>query len=107
MSSSDEIAKKLDALWQTYLPTMVLRLATIQMAIETLEAGHLDRELTRTAALEAHKLAGSLGTFGLPSSSGMSSQIEHFLAQPESVQGRVVVELRRLFDSVRRDIETR
>jgi HPt (histidine-containing phosphotransfer) domain-containing protein len=106
MSSSDEVAKKIDALWQTYLPTMVVRMAAIQLAIESLEAGHFDRELTRNAALEAHKLAGSLGTFGLASSSGMSSRIENLLSLPESVQG-MVVELRRLFDSVSRDIESR
>jgi HPt (histidine-containing phosphotransfer) domain-containing protein len=106
MSSSDEVAKKLDALWQRYLPTMVLRLAAIQRAIETLEAGHFDRELTRTAALEAHKLAGSLGTFGLASSSGKSSQIEHLLSQPDSVQ-TMAPELRKLLDSIQHDIETR
>ncbi|HEU5234590.1 MAG TPA: Hpt domain-containing protein [Terriglobales bacterium] len=104
--SSSEVAKKLNALWQTYLPTMVLRLAAIQLALETLEAGHLDRELARVAALEAHKLAGSLGTFGLASSSGMSSQIEHLLSQPDSAQN-MAPELRKLFDSVKRDIEAR
>lgn len=106
MSSSDEVTQKLDAIWERYLPTMVLRMAAIRMAIETLEAGHLDRDLTRIASLEAHKLAGSLGTFGLASSSGMSSQIEHFLSQPDLVQ-TMAPELRKLLDSIQHDIETR
>lgn len=106
MTSSEEIAKKLDALWQMYLPTMVSRLATIQTAIESLETGRLDRELKRNAAEEAHRLAGSLGTFGLAASSGMSSQIEHLLSQPDSMQS-MTGELRKLFDSIKRDIEGR
>ena len=106
MSSSQEIVRKLDALWQRYLPTMLSRLAAIKLAIESLEAGKMDGELQRNAAQEAHKLAGSLGTFGLSSASATSSAIERLLSQPDLAES-MAAELRKLFDSIKREIENR
>ena len=106
MSSSEEVAKKLDELWRRFLPTILSRVATIQLAIEGLEAGHLDGELKANAAQEAHRLAGSLGTFGLAHSSGMSSKIERLLSKPDSIQS-MAAELTRLLDSIKREIESR
>lgn len=106
MSSSEDIAKKLDALWQTYLPAMMSRLAVVDLAIENLEAGCLNGELKLKAAHEAHKLAGSLGTFGLTASSAMSSRIEHLLSQPDPMHS-TAAELRTLFDSIKRDIDSK
>lgn len=105
MSSSEEVARKLDALWQSYLPTMRSRLAAIQVAIESLEAGHLDGETRQKAGYEAHKLAGSLGTFGLASSSRMSSEIEHILSEPATESE--AAELKKLFECIKRDVESR
>ena len=58
---------------------MFSRLATIEAAVESLATGQLDDELRLKAAHEAHKLAGSLGTFGLASTSAMSAKIEILL----------------------------
>jgi HPt (histidine-containing phosphotransfer) domain-containing protein len=106
MSTSEDLTRKLDELWQRYLPTMQLRLASIQAAVESLEAGHVDGELNRKAAYEAHKLAGSLGTFGLASTSAMASESEHLLSEANSSES-MAGELRKLFDSIKRDIESR
>lgn len=106
MSSSEEVARKLDELWQRFLPAILLRVATIQTAIESLAAGHLDGELKANAAQEAHRLAGSLGTFGLARSSGMSSKIESLLSKSDSIQS-MAAELTKLLDSIKREIESR
>ena len=106
MSSSEEVARQLDALWQKYLPTMLSRLATIEAAIRAAEDGKPDEELKMKGAHEAHKLAGSLGTFGLHSSSAMSIKIEKILSEPIPLAG-MTADLRNLFESVRRDIDRR
>lgn len=106
MSSSEEVARKLDALWQRFLPTILARLAAIELAIESLETGRLDRERNRNASEEAHKLAGSLGIFGLASTSAMSSEIENLLSQPDLAES-MAAELRKMFDSIKREIENR
>jgi len=106
MSTSEDVARKLEELWQRYLPTMQLRLASIQEAVESLGAGNLDGEVKRKAAQEAHKLAGSLGTFGLASTSAMAREIEHLLSETDSTES-IARELKKLFDSVKRDIENR
>ncbi len=104
MNSSEEVARKLDALWQTYLPTMLSRLASIRAAVESMEAGRVDEELTAKGAHDAHKLAGSLGTFGLASTSAMSAKIENLLSEPVFA-AQNTAELRRLLESITRDIE--
>lgn len=106
MSSSEEVARKLDALWRTYLPTIRSRLETIGQALENLEEGRLDDELRLKAANDAHKLAGSLGTFGLASSSASSSRIETLLMEGTSRKS-LVADLRSLFESINRDISNR
>jgi len=106
MSSSDEIAGKIDSLWQTFLPTMLSRLSAIEAAIDSIEKGQPDEDARGKAAQEAHKLAGSLGTFGLASSSVASSQIENLLYQ-SGLTPASTAELRNLFQSLKRDIESR
>jgi len=106
MSTSEDVTRKLEELWQRYLPTMQLRLASIQAGIESLEAGHLDSEAKRRASEDAHKLAGSLGTFGLAPSSAMAREIEHLFSESDSTES-MARELRKLFDSIKRDIEGR
>lgn len=86
---------------------MFSRLTTIHAAVESLEAGDIDEELRRKAAHEAHKLAGSLGTFGLTSSSAISSRIESLLSEPASGSRGTAADLRKLFESLKRDIENK
>jgi len=106
VTSSEEIARKLDALWRTHLPAIRSRLETIGQALDYLEAGRLEDELRFKAAHDAHKLAGSLGTFGLASSSANSSKIESLLTEEPPTQS-LIADLRNLFESVSRDISNR
>ena len=63
------------------------RLAVLQSAIEALRDGKITDELKNKAAQEAHKLAGSLGTFGLQSASDAANEIERLLSD-ESQLGK-------------------
>lgn len=80
MSTSDEISRKLDDLWDKYLPTLLSRIENLAKAMDALSSGSLSSEIRINAALEAHKLAGSLGTFGLQAASEHALALESLLA---------------------------
>ena len=84
---------------------MFSRLATIETAVESLATGQLDDELRLKAAHEAHKLAGSLGTFGLASTSAMSAKIETLLDSASVATN--AAELKSLIGSIKTAISSR
>jgi HPt (histidine-containing phosphotransfer) domain-containing protein len=59
------LAGALDRLWKQFLPEIEQRVAQLEAANEALEAGKLSDHLRTVANSAAHKLAGTLGTFGL------------------------------------------
>jgi len=67
------------ALWQDARPRVLARIATIEEAGVALAAGDLNSELAARAREEAHKLAGALGTFGLPGGSDHARAVEQRL----------------------------
>ena len=79
MTSADKLSEQLQNLWQKHLPLMQSRVATIRVAIDALRQNRLTQEIRATAKEAAHKLAGSLGTFGLESASRDALEIERLL----------------------------
>lgn len=80
MNSSETVKRQIEELWQKHLPLMTSRLEVIARAIGALSQGAIHEDLKRQATEEAHKLAGSLGTFGLESASDSALRIERVLA---------------------------
>ena len=81
MTTADELNERMQALWQKFRPLMLKRLKVISNAIATLDdEGRLPNTLKIQAAHEAHKLAGSLGTFGLQEGSAAALEIERLFA---------------------------
>ena len=76
MTTPEQLNEGLRQVWLKYLPATRSRIEILERALEASESGSLSRELILDAAEAAHKLAGSLGTFGLHSSSAIASQIE-------------------------------
>lgn len=68
------------AVWRRALPTFAARVAVLEDAVCHLLAGSLDEELRARAEQEAHKLAGAMGTFGMPEGSALARRIEAALA---------------------------
>jgi hypothetical protein len=64
------------ALWERKRPLMMQRLTVLDQAAEAAENGHLCDPLTHEALSEAHKLAGSLGTFGFPTGTAIARELE-------------------------------
>jgi diguanylate cyclase (GGDEF)-like protein len=77
--------RRLAAAWSQAYSKILDRLDVLDHAAAALLAGALGPDLRRQAESEAHKLAGSLGTFGLAAGSRFAREIERFLAsQPSS-----------------------
>jgi putative two-component system response regulator len=77
----------LRAIFERNEPDFQRRVSTLDMAVTAILAGKLDEPLRASAERDAHKLAGSLGTFGLTRGSEVASELEHRFAPA----GRFVV----------------
>lgn len=73
------LAPNLKALWDKFQPQMQERLIPLNQAIAAATTQSLNRDLAQTAATAAHKLAGSLGIFGMTSGYTLAQSIEQQL----------------------------
>ncbi|MEZ2348361.1 Hpt domain-containing protein [Terriglobus sp. RCC_193] len=85
----------LAAIWKKNQPQTRERLAVLQRAAKQLSTtGAIEDDLRADAATTAHKMAGSLGMFGLHSATEAARGIEHSLdkdgpLQPERLREQV------------------
>lgn len=78
-------------LWEQFRDLIMERLAAVEAAAAALERGTLEEEgdVRQRAELEAHRLAGSLGSVGFPEGSRIAMEIETLLrAGPETLQAQ-------------------
>ena len=68
------------ALWRDAKPRALARVEVLEGAVAALGRGSLDADAAAEAASEAHKLAGALGTFGMPGGTAHARTLEHALA---------------------------
>jgi HPt (histidine-containing phosphotransfer) domain-containing protein len=68
------------ALWHDAQPRALGRVEVLEAAVAALASGALDPDAAAEATREAHKLAGALGTFGMPAGSERARAIEQRLA---------------------------
>ena len=83
LKSDNEFAEQIARVWDTSRGTMSARLDAVDAAGAALLAGSLGDETRAAAMVAAHKLAGSLGTFGLPDGSALATELEVMLRAPE------------------------
>ncbi|WP_449418564.1 response regulator [Phormidium nigroviride] len=74
-SLSDAIAK----VWERFRSSISDRIAILDRTNLALSLGQLSDELRQQASQEAHKLVGSLGTFGLAEGSRLAREMENLL----------------------------
>jgi DNA-binding response OmpR family regulator/HPt (histidine-containing phosphotransfer) domain-containing protein len=75
-SAEDELRTAMRALWNDARPRVLERVATLEDAVAAVLSGGLgdgEREAARAAA---HKLAGSLGTFGIDDGTAIARRLE-------------------------------
>ncbi len=76
------IVAAIGQVWERFKERIADRVTAIEQANQALESGELPPELHAKAKQEAHKLAGSLGTFGLTEGSVIARQVEQLLQSP-------------------------
>jgi HPt (histidine-containing phosphotransfer) domain-containing protein len=94
-------------IWEQKKHLTLNSVAAIERASSALIAGLLTPELRGQAAIESHKLAGALGTFGFPEGSRLSRLMEGILTKEADLNcedgellAELVQQLRRELDSV-------
>jgi diguanylate cyclase (GGDEF)-like protein len=80
VAADGELQAELRRLWADARPAALKRVDLIDDAVAELMVGALADELRRDAEREAHKLAGSLGTFGVADGSRHARALEEALA---------------------------
>src|SRR5579883_1551774 len=70
--------------WVQFKDKIFERLIVLEEAVSALSLGKLDEGLRKSAIGETHKLAGSLGMFGLIEASGLAHETEQLLGEDES-----------------------
>jgi HPt (histidine-containing phosphotransfer) domain-containing protein len=81
--SNPAMAAALARLWTRFLPEIENRVAILETAAASLAAGSLTAEKKQAAHDAAHKLAGTLGTFGLHRGTDLARHAEAFFAEED------------------------
>ena len=90
--TEDEIlGSALATLWQRHRQTNLDRILLLEVTAANVLRGVADSEALAEGASAAHKLAGSLGTFGFDAGSRAAFEAESLLAEPV-VDGRLLAE---------------
>ena len=78
------LAAALDQLWTRFLPQIRERVSILKSAARSLAAGCLTDPEQEEAGAAAHKLAGTLGTFGLTRGTVLARELECAFARESS-----------------------
>lgn len=73
------------ALWERFRGTTEERVDALEDSVRRLRAAPDSREPRGDGIASAHKLAGSLGTFGFPEASRLARECEHILMSAGSL----------------------
>jgi HPt (histidine-containing phosphotransfer) domain-containing protein len=80
-----ELTQRILRLWERYRPLCMERLSVIEEARTTASSTGLDDEVRGKAESAAHKLAGVLGSIGLPEGSKIAAEIEALLSSGDTL----------------------
>lgn len=90
--------------WARYRDQVLARVDVLESAALGLLEGRLGREERREAEREAHKLAGSVGTFGFAEGSRLAREAESMLAGPAAPGQAEALRLADLAVALRREL---
>jgi DNA-binding response OmpR family regulator/HPt (histidine-containing phosphotransfer) domain-containing protein len=75
-SAEDELRTAIQALWEDARPRVLERVATLEDAVAAVLSGGIGDQQREAARAAAHKLAGSLGTFGIDEGTAITRRLE-------------------------------
>jgi HPt (histidine-containing phosphotransfer) domain-containing protein len=91
--------------WARFRPTIMERLGVLTQAVAALEERRLSDSLRLRAEAEAHKLAGSLGSFGFAEGTSLARAIEMHFRPDAPMTTTDVADLREKVAALRRNVE--
>lgn len=97
----------LTTLWSRSRQTIGDRLDVLRTSHRTLRLSPSDMHARRTGADAAHKLAGILGTFGLPDGTELARRIEIMLESPAPIRSFDLDALQHAIDQLHQMIEAK
>ncbi|MFL5385731.1 MAG: response regulator [Longimicrobiaceae bacterium] len=91
--------------WERFRGTILQRVDAVEEAAVALLDGGLDEERRRHAEREAHKLAGSVGTFGFAQASRLAREVEIVLQGSQPLGQAQALRLTDLVVALRRELD--
>lgn len=104
---SADIAAILDMMWARFLPDIRDRVAVLETAAAVFTAHQVSPQQRESAHSAAHKLAGTLGIFGLMHGTEMAREFEQLTATDEALAAATQGQLNSLATEIRIIIESR
>ncbi|WP_392480941.1 response regulator [Nostoc sp. C110] len=106
LKSQQQALMAVAEIWQRFQGRVEQQVRVLEQAIATLNQNNsLNPELLSLATKEAHTLAGSLGTFGLPLGSKLARNIELLLSSGQTLSKSEIGNLQSWVNLLRREIE--
>jgi diguanylate cyclase (GGDEF)-like protein len=100
-----DVRSALVALWKEHRGTIRERINSIDKAIVSLMQNELTKELREAAARDAHKLSGSLGTFGYSDGTRLARELERQFEGDAPLSPTDSVQLSELAVALRRELD--
>lgn len=97
----------LDRMWTRFLPDIRDRAAVLDAAAKAAVDGTLSQAIRAEALSAAHKLAGTLGTFGLPRGTDLARELELLYASDDGLEGAKAQRLATITAEIKAMIESR
>jgi HPt (histidine-containing phosphotransfer) domain-containing protein len=97
----------LSTLWSRSRETITERLDVLRTTNRVLRTNPADKNARRAGADAAHKLAGILGTFGLPDGTNLARHVEVMLESPAPIRSFDLEALERSIDQLHQMIEAK
>lgn len=103
-SDQDQLNQAIVEIWHRYQGKICDRITFLEEFSLSNQQGKLDQNIQQKAQQEAHKLAGSLGTFGLGGGSIIAKEIEQ-LCQNPTLNSAEITLLQQLVFKLRQEVE--
>jgi len=104
-NAAQQARRAVAELWPRFRPRILKSLGLLERATVALEEHRLSDSLRLRAEQEAHKLAGSLGTFGFAQCTPLARAIEMYFQPDAPMTKSDVADLREKVAALRRELK--
>ncbi|MEQ9624315.1 response regulator [Coleofasciculus chthonoplastes] len=106
-TSEAKVMAAVAKIWQKFKESLPEKIDVFRQVSVTLATGTLNQQLCENAKMEAHRLVGSLGSFGCAEGSKIAREIEQLLQTPIQTTPQDAHKLKHLIDSLQQAIATK